>query len=236
MAKRSNIKRGSAQVTRNSLGAHPATRLTGKVTTTSPRSILKRKAGDHEGPRLMPQKWAQIQLLHNFVHIDVLDRLVQAEATVSDLSDELACFKQGLMQLCEGHGRARSKSGADIAEDDNVSEVSTDVEEVMNTSKRGRLASVPKKQALPRKNKQRASGTSATVRNAKKVSARREVYASTPKSNSKQQNLVARRGDANVDESSLLSILSEDAMSEAGEALRRDQEAMRLGRESLKPL
>ncbi|KAK5722925.1 hypothetical protein LTR17_014138 [Elasticomyces elasticus] len=236
VAKRSNTKRGSAQVTRNSLGARPATKLTGKVTTTSRRSILKRKAGDHEGPRLMPQKWAQIQLLHNFVHVDVLDRLVQAEATVSDLSDELACFKQGLMQLCEGHGRARSKSGADIAEDDNESEVSTDVEEVMNTSKRGRLASVPKKQALPRKNKQRASGTSATVRNAKKVSARREVYASTPKSKSKQQNLVARRGDANVDESSLLSILSEDAMSEAGEALRRDQEAMRLGRGSVKPL
>ncbi|KAK5680996.1 hypothetical protein LTS10_006756 [Elasticomyces elasticus] len=235
MAKRSNTKRGSAQVTRRSLGAHPATRSIGKVTTTSSRSILKRKAGDHEGPRLMPQKWAQIRLLHNFVHVDVLDRLVQAEATVTDLSHELVSFKQGLVQLCQSQNHRRSTSSG--GDEDNENEVYTDADEVMKASKRVRLAAVPKIQALARKNKQRSSaGTSAALRDAKKVPGTREVHASTPKSKSKQQSGIAKGEDAHGDESSLLSILSESAMAEAGEALRRDQEAMRLGRGSVKPL
>ncbi|KAK4899172.1 hypothetical protein LTR27_003402 [Elasticomyces elasticus] len=205
---------------------------------TSPRSILKRKAGDHEGPRLMPQNWAQIQLLHNFVHVDVLDRLVQAEATVSNLSDELANFKKGLVQLCQNQSLIRTSSSGelDASDEDNQSDVSTDVNEIMNPSKRVRLAAVPKNQALPRKNKQRSSaGTSVTLGTAKKVLGKGGIHASIPR-NKNKQNFIAREGDADVDESSLLSILSEDGMAEAGEALRRDQEAMRLGRGSVKPL
>ncbi|KAK3647323.1 hypothetical protein LTR56_008154 [Elasticomyces elasticus] len=235
MAKRSNTKQRSAQVAGLSPGARPTTRLTGNVTKTSPRSILKRKGGGNEGPRLMPQKWAQIQLLHHFVHVDLLDRLVQAETAVSELSAELANFKKGLVQLCQRQSlrHASSGGGVDPSDEDNQSDVSTDVDEMMKASKRDKLAAVPKNQALCRMNKRRSSGLLSTIlKDAKKVPGTGEVHASNPKSKS----IVAKGEDATLDESSLLSILSEDAMAEAGEALRRDQEAMRLGRGSVKPL
>ncbi|TKA68103.1 hypothetical protein B0A55_08576 [Friedmanniomyces simplex] len=221
-------------------------KTTNTITARSP--VGKRKAPEPQ--RLMPRQWAQVRILHDFVHADIVERLTQAEATMTDLAGEFAEFKPGLRRLCGGHEEAviRDEGALGVdrhAEDEEGdSEVSIDVDWPHMGLKRVKTVGASQKPSVAMK---RASARSRAAEKTRMVPGNKVAAESERKkpSNGRRSlpTIEEGRGESDgnesvkdalllpcaeedVDGTTMLSLPPDDSMADAAEALRQDQEAL----------